>query len=110
MRTALLLISTMLSMQIFAEQLVLPEMESISDETLEASRGKLYQVDIDYISATSDIDGISTGNTAINNRTGNNVITNDALSGASGITNVIQNTGNNVLIQSATVVNLTLHE
>lgn len=97
-------------MQVIAEQLVLPETESISDEALDASRGKLYQVDIDYVSATSDIDGISVGNTAIGNRSGDNVISNGSLSGASGITNVIQNTGNNVLIQSATVVNLTLRE
>jgi hypothetical protein len=40
--------------------------------------------------------------------TGTNSITGSAFSGASGIPMVIQNTGSNVLIQNATIINLQL--
>ena len=40
--------------------------------------------------------------------TGSNVIADGAFSGASGLPMVIQNSGNNVLIQSATIVNVQL--
>lgn len=46
-------------------------------------------------------------NTAINNATGHNTITN-AFAGASGLPIVVQNSGNNVLIQNATIINLEL--
>ena len=45
---------------------------------------------------------------AVNVATGGNVIGGGALSGASGVPVVIQNSGNNVLIQSATIVNVTV--
>ncbi|MFC1236877.1 MULTISPECIES: carbon storage regulator [unclassified Vibrio] len=109
MRTALLLIGTMLSAPSFADQLLLPDDAVISEEELETSRGGQYLVDIDYVSATSELDGSSVGNNALGTYSGNNVITNGSLSNSSGISNVIQNTGNNVVIQNSTVVNLTLH-
>ncbi len=40
--------------------------------------------------------------------TGSNVISDGALAGAAGLPMVIQNTGNNVLIQNATIVNVHL--
>lgn len=43
------------------------------------------------------------------NITGTNVISSDALSNASGIPTVIQNSGNNVIIQNATIVNLRMN-
>ena len=51
------------------------------------------------------VDGTVTGNTAIGNATGYNNISN-AFTGASGLPIVVQNSGNNVLIQNATIVNL----
>jgi hypothetical protein len=47
-------------------------------------------------------------NSATNNVTGNNSIADAAFSGASGLATVIQNSGNNVIIQNGTVLNLTL--
>jgi hypothetical protein len=47
-------------------------------------------------------------NSAIGNVTGNNTITEGAFSGASGLPTVIQNSGNNVIIQNGTVLNLTV--
>ncbi|SEM89245.1 hypothetical protein SAMN02800694_2047 [Luteibacter sp. UNCMF331Sha3.1] len=43
------------------------------------------------------------------NVTGTNIISSDALSNASGIPTVIQNSGNNVIIQNATIVNLRMN-
>ena len=47
-------------------------------------------------------------NVSRENVTGNNAITGNAFSGASGFPIVIQNSGNNVIIQSGTVLNLTM--
>lgn len=52
------------------------------------------------------LDGVVTGNSATNVSTGNNVIDSGAFSNMSGIPVVIQNSGANVLIQSATIINL----
>lgn len=43
---------------------------------------------------------------ASNVTTGNNIITNGSLAGASGVPLIVQNSGNNVLIQSATIINV----
>ena len=47
-------------------------------------------------------------NTAKDNVTGNNSIMGNAFAGASGIPIVIQNSGNNVIIQNGMVLNLTV--
>lgn len=47
-------------------------------------------------------------NAAIDNVTGHNTITGNAFSGAGGLPIVFQNSGNNVIMQSGTVLNLTL--
>jgi hypothetical protein len=52
------------------------------------------------------LDGVVTGNSATNVNTGTNVIDSGAFSNMSGIPVVIQNSGANVLIQSATIINL----
>jgi hypothetical protein len=55
-----------------------------------------------------DVDGNVQDNTAINNITGRNVITSGAFANASGLSTAIQNSGNNVLIQNATILQLDL--
>lgn len=48
---------------------------------------------------------------AVNSRTtGNNTVSNDAFAGATGFATVIQNSGNNVIIQNATIVNYSVHQ
>lgn len=47
-------------------------------------------------------------NAASDNVTGHNTITGNAFTGASGFPIVFQNSGNNVIMQSGTVLNLTL--
>ncbi len=46
-------------------------------------------------------------NTAIGNVTGSNII-DDSFSRASGLFSIIQNTGNNVIIQDSVIVNVTI--
>jgi hypothetical protein len=50
--------------------------------------------------------GIVADNEAVNVLTGSNVIDGGAFAGAAGMPMVIQNSGNNVLIQNATIVNV----
>lgn len=47
-------------------------------------------------------------NVAVDNVTGNNSITGNAFAGASGMPIVMQNSGNNVIMQNATILNLTV--
>lgn len=54
------------------------------------------------------LDGVVGTNAATNVSTGSNLITNGAFSNMSGLPVVIQNSGANVLIQNATVINLQL--
>ena len=52
------------------------------------------------------LNGVVANNQAVNVSTGSNLMTDGALSGAAGVPMVIQNSGNNVLIQNATIVNV----
>ena len=54
------------------------------------------------------VNGATAGNTATNVQTGTNTITEGALAHMSGIPVVIQNTGANVLIQNALILNVTM--
>jgi hypothetical protein len=54
----------------------------------------------------NNTNGNVSGNVATNITTGSNSISDSAFSNSSGVPVVIQNTGNNVLIQNSTIVNL----
>ncbi|MGF1909465.1 carbon storage regulator [Vibrio kasasachensis] len=115
MRLALIVISSLLVVNAYAEDLVLADDYELSMDSMDSSRGgqyiiegDQYNIDLDSISASSEVNGLSQGNVATNTINGNNHIGAGALASTSGVTNVIQNTGNNVLIQNSTVVNLTL--
>lgn len=58
------------------------------------------------ITNVSDVDGRVDGNTAINAITGGNLVDGGAFGNAAGLSTVIQNSGNNVLIQNSTVVSV----
>lgn len=45
-------------------------------------------------------------NTAVNTFSGSNIVSDGSFSNAAGLPTVIQNTGNNVLIQNATILNV----
>lgn len=54
----------------------------------------------------NDLDAKLYDNQAIANITGSNYVTTGALAGATGFPTVVQNSGNNVIIQNATIINL----
>ena len=74
-----------------------------------ASLGELRGgADTVFTEASATLSGTVGSNVANNVTTGFNVIDNGSFSGASGLPVVIQNSGANVLIQNATVINLQL--
>ncbi len=107
MRLAIIALSAMASLSASADDINLTEQE-LAPDVMESSRGGQYYIDIESITASSELNGVSTGNTVSDSVTGNNIMSSEALANSSGINSVIQNSGNNVLIQNSTVVNLTL--
>jgi hypothetical protein len=81
--------------------------DAISDKSLSETRGASLQVVGQTIGAAV-LTANAVGNSATNSVTGANTVTSDAFGSASGVVSLIQNSGNNVIIQSATVVNLQL--
>jgi hypothetical protein len=77
--------------------------EAASIERLERSTGK-----DDTVHTEAVLGGTVGSNTAINTVSGNNVIDSGSFANAQGLPMVIQNSGSNVLIQNATVINLRL--
>ena len=74
----------------------------ISAAALGAKRGG------DRVFNDAQLKGVVSDNQATNVSTGMNVISDGAFAGSSGLSTVIQNSGNNVLIQNATIVNVQL--
>jgi hypothetical protein len=64
----------------------------------------------DQIDNSADVYGEVTGNTAFGTKGGGNAVAGRAFSGSAGINTLIQNTGTNVLIQNALVVNVRFGE
>lgn len=56
-----------------------------------------------------ELSGVVGNNHASDLITGNNIVTDGSLTGNAGFATVVQNSGNNVLIQNATIINLQLH-
>ena len=75
-----------------------------ADALLDAARGGSDNTDID-----TRLTGSVSGNSATYVTTGANVIASGSFANMAGIPIVIQNTGANVLIQNATVVNLRMN-
>jgi hypothetical protein len=74
---------------------------TVSEDVMAAQRGKA-------VLTIMDLDGTVQDNAALNNVTGHNIIRNGSFVNSSGITTTIQNSGNNVLIQNATILQLDL--
>lgn len=73
---------------------------AIADEQLDQLRGQKA------VFNSNEVDGQLYNNEAVSNVTGGNFVTDGSFAGMSGFSTVIQNSGNNVLIQNATVLNL----
>ena len=104
-----LCITAIMISPVLADRGVIPLGKPLSNSSLAEQRGgHETHVVTDQVFNDMRVNGKVTGNDAINNVTGNNTITN-AFTGASGVPTVVQNSGNNVLIQNATIINLELH-
>lgn len=82
--------------------------EALSEEALSEQRGEGTVLIDDISVVNADLDAVSVGNSVANSVTGSNYISGAAFNGANGMFDTIQNSGNNVLIQKATIVNITL--
>ncbi len=78
-----------------------PAAKAVAADKLEALRGGA-----DTVTTQASLNATVADNTARNVVTGNNMIDNGSFANMSGMPMVIQNTGANVLIQNATVINL----
>lgn len=74
----------------------------VAAATLDELRGGDEDITTNVIRVTGDV----SGNSATDVATGANTIREGSFADASGLTTVVQNTGANVLIQSATIVNV----
>jgi hypothetical protein len=80
--------------------------DTVLSEDLDNERGR-EGVDMTTLN-NMNVRATLSGNEANNNVTGFNIIDHGAFTEASGIISVIQNTGNNVIIQDSTIVNVTI--
>lgn len=80
--------------------------ETVLTDELDNERGR-GGVDVLTLNR-STVTALLKDNTATNNVNGFNLIDNGSFAGASGMVSVIQNSGNNVIIQDSTVFNVTV--
>lgn len=74
---------------------------AVSVTTLEGSRGGF-----DLVKNDMQLSGTVANNSTYNVVSGNNLITQGSFANANGFPTVVQNSGSNVLIQNATIINL----
>ena len=82
---------------IFSDNLI------VEDKSLDEMRGAALDIEVLGIAI---FDAVSLNNSASGTFSGGNVIDEGAFSDSSGLSTIIQNSGNNVLIQSATILSL----
>lgn len=82
--------------------------ELASDRELENSRGAADTTFTAEALGVAVLNGIAANNNAAGSVTGNNSISRDAFSNASGVSFVVQNSGNNAVVNAAMVINLSI--
>ena len=86
----------------------LGDVDTLSDEELNDHRAR-EKLEVEQITLNDQTqDGDVTDNVAIGNTNGDNLINGDAFSDSSGFLSTVQNTGNNVLIQNSTIINVSV--
>jgi hypothetical protein len=106
MRAAVLMIALTLPIVCYADDAPASLGTPVSSDTLAKQSGG----DDTFVHNTIKVNGTVTDNTASNVVTGANNIRDGSFANANGIMSVVQNTGANVLIQSATIVNVQFAE
>jgi hypothetical protein len=74
---------------------------AMKPQALDAQRGRQA-----VVTNTAELDAKMKNNSAIDNITGNNYISDGAFSRSSGLPVAIQNSGNNVILQNSLILNL----
>jgi len=92
--------------QVGQEASLVTQTQAVLLEDLDNERGR-GGADITTLN-NSNVASTFRNNIALNNSSGSNYIENGSITGNSGITDVVQNSGNNVVIQSATTINVTI--
>ncbi|GAB3105436.1 hypothetical protein G8770_13520 [Aestuariicella hydrocarbonica] len=82
---------------------------AITSDVLSHQNGK-SDLDLQFQISESQQNALLQDNQLSNSVTGDNSLTDNALSSATGITTVIQNTGNQVIIQGTTMVNVLINQ
>lgn len=80
--------------------------EAVDENLLDEARGT-FTPDLFNLN-NAVLTGESSGNSVVGGVTGSNFIDNGSFTNTQGLVNVIQNSGNNVVIQSQTIVNMTM--
>lgn len=88
-----------------SDTLTFNENTSVMLEELDGARGQGGVFDI---SNNADLNAVLTDNSAANSVTGFNVIDQNSFNDAQGVFSIIQNTGNNVIIQDSTIITITI--
>ena len=82
--------------------------EPMSSDELNSHRA-MAKIEVDRLQINhSDSDGVVVDNVAAYNDTGDNAIMGDAFVDSAGFISSVQNTGNNVLIQNSTIINVSV--
>jgi len=81
----------------------------VSNNELDSNRGRA-DLDLVFQSNETAQNALMQNNTLHSEGTGNNSISSQAFSGMSGIATIIQNTGNQVIIQDTTMVNVLINQ
>ena len=87
------------------EDVLFGESLAVEDESLSEMRGAALSPEVLGIAV---FDAMSANNTSTGTISGGNIIDAGAFSQSSGLSTIIQNSGNNVLIQSATILNVNI--
>lgn len=99
---------TLAQADVLSDDLALDE-QAISHAQLEGERGRA-DADMLILGNTAEQGATLQHNVLTSAATGTNIVGEGAFNGASGISSLIQNTGNQVLIQQTTQVNVLLRQ
>jgi len=80
----------------------------LSTDQLDDQRAKA-NLEVHHLTINDqELNGVVAENTAIGNDTGDNIISDGAFTDVAGFVSTVQNSGNNVLIQNATIINVSV--
>lgn len=103
--TLLIIISNKASAEDVVVDIAIIDVAPVMLEDLDQIRGLGGVVDV---TSNANLEAVLTDNDASNSVTGYNIIDQGSFNDASGVFSIIQNTGNNVIIQDSTIITITI--